>query len=265
MGFREVMASGSDGWQSLLTHHIPCEVVSFPIFTEAFCDLLLEEIFNFYGTGLPARRPNSMNNYGIILSDIGLEPFINKLQKLLQPLGRLLFPGQGSDWDGHHCFIVRYREGEDLGLDMHTDDSDVTFNLCLGLDFEGAGLQFCGDMGSPDHRQHAHTYYHRKGTCLMHLGMRRHGADDITSGERLNLILWSQSSTYRLSSEHKKPAYSQETAPPAPVCVSYTHDRDFGAFKAYPKGKEAFQGRGWCPPRSAEYEGFEEDLPHPAP
>ena len=27
---------------------------------------------------------------------------------------------------------------------MHTDDSDVTFNICLGLDFQGAGLQFCG-------------------------------------------------------------------------------------------------------------------------
>ena len=64
-------------------------------------------MFHFYSTGLPARRPNSMNNYGIILSDIGLEPFIDQLQGLLQPMGRELFPGPGSLWDGHHCFIVR--------------------------------------------------------------------------------------------------------------------------------------------------------------
>merc|ERR1712113_41868 len=76
----------------------------------------VEEIFNFYASGLPAKRPNSMNNYGIILNEIGLEPMINELQRILQPLGELLFPGPGDCWDGHHCFIVRYREGEDLGL-----------------------------------------------------------------------------------------------------------------------------------------------------
>eukprot|EP00854_Cymbomonas_tetramitiformis_P003011 gene3011-biopygen2950 len=36
--------------------------------------------------------------------------------------------------------------GEDLGLDMHTDDSDVTYNVCLGKEFEGAGLTFCGAL-----------------------------------------------------------------------------------------------------------------------
>jgi len=43
------------------------------------------------------------------------------------------------------------------------------------------------------------------------------------------------------------------------VCVSYTHDRDYGNFKPYPKGKEHFRGRGWCPRRDFEYEGFEPD------
>lgn len=199
----------------------------------------------------------------------------------MQPLGELLFPGPGSCWDGHHCFIVRYRSGEDLGLDMHTDDSDVTFNLCLGLEFTGAGLQFCGMAGAADHRKHRHSYFHRKaggsfqglfggqGRCVMHLGRRRHGADDITSGERLNLILWNHSSTYRSSEESESPEYIVESGalklskrsggglPGAPdaVCVSYTHDRDFGHFKEYPKGKEHFRGRGWCPRRNLEYPG----------
>ena len=36
--------------------------------------------------------------------------------------------------------------------------------------------------------------------------------------------------------------------------VSYTHDRDFGRYKAWPEGKkERFLGRGWCPPRGKEY------------
>jgi len=246
-------------WRALLTEHLPGEVFSFPIWTEDFCKTFVEEIFNFYDSGLPARRPNSMNNYGIILNEIGLEPMIDELQRMLQPLGELLWPGPGNMWDGHHCFIVRYREKEDLGLDMHTDDSDVTFNICLGLDFDGAGLQFCGLMGASNHRKHTHTYKHVKGTCVCHLGRKRHGADDISTGERLNLILWNHSSTYRQSAEYNDPPYEREEGPPDQVCVSYTHDRDYGLFKEYPKGKEKFEGRGWCPPRPYEYTGFKPD------
>lgn len=246
-------------WRALLTEHLPGEVYSFPIFREEFCKTFVEEIFNFYASGLPARRPNSMNNYGIILNEIGLEPMIDELQRMLQPLGELLWPGPGHMWDGHHCFIVRYREGEDLGLDMHTDDSDVTFNVCFGMDFQAAGLQFCGLMGAGNHRKHSFTYKHVKGTCVCHLGRKRHGADDISSGERLNLILWNHSSTYRQSTEYMSPPYVKEEGAPDQVCVSYTHDRDYGSFKEYPKGKENFRGRGWCPPKSYEYVEFKPD------
>ena len=246
--------------RAILSEHAAGEVFSFPLFTDDFCDKLLEEVFNFYKSGLPARRPNSMNNYGIILSDIGLEPFIDKLQEFLQPLGQGLFQAPGSLWDSHHCFIVRYREGEDLGLDMHTDDSDVTFNICLGLDFTGAGLQFCGAVGAPEHRKHHFTYQHQKGHCVVHLGRKRHGADDITSGERLNLILWNHSSAYRQSRDYRNPPYAKEAEAPDPICLSYTHDRDFGAFKDYPSGREHFRGRGWCPPPAAEYPNFKQEF-----
>lgn len=242
-----------------MTEHLEGEVFSFPMLTDEFCEIFVEEIFNFYASGLPARRPNSMNNYGIILNEIGLEPMIDELQKMLQPLGDLLFPGPGSMWEGHHCFIVRYRENEDLGLDMHTDDSDVTFNVCLGLEFDGAGLQFCGLMGAKNHRRHTYTYKHKKGTCVCHLGRKRHGADDITTGERLNMILWNHSHTYRQSSDYNDPPYQQEEGPPDALCVSYTHDRDYGIYKDYPEGKENFKGRGWCPPRPYEYENFKPD------
>lgn len=250
-----------EGWREILTEIVPGEVFSFPIFKLDFCARWVEEIFNFYSTGLPARRPNSMNNYGIILNSIGLEPFVDHLQEMVQPLGRLLFPGAGQQWDGHHCFIVRYRAGEDLGLDMHTDDSDVTFNVCFGVEFTGALLQFCGMMGSANHRKRCSEYAHVKGQCVVHLGRKRHGADDIASGERLNLILWNQSSYYRASDEYKNPDYEKENGPPDAVCVSYTHDRDYGNFKPYPKDKTQFKGRGWCPPTHAEYKGFKADAP----
>eukprot|EP00439_Symbiodinium_sp_Y106_P062534 s4107_g9.t1 len=179
----------------LLNEHARDEVFSFPLFTDSFCDTLLEEVFHFYESGLPARRPNSMNNYGIILSDIGLEPFIDKLQELLQPFQSGAWPPQGEEffqapgclWDGHHCFIVRYREGEDLGLDMHTDDSEPSL--------EGSFR------------------------------------DSLTAGERLNLILWNHSSEFRQSRDYRNPPYAREGSAPDAVCLSYTHDRDFGAYK----------------------------------
>jgi ubiquitin-protein ligase len=254
--WRAHQAGTTEAWRDLLHEELAGEVFSFPVFTMEFCQLLVEEIFNFYATGLPAKRPNSMNNYGIILNEIGLEPFVAELQKMFQPIGEIFFPGAGHVWDGNHCFIVRYREGEDLGLDMHTDDSDVTFNTCLGLDFDGAGLQFCGQMGAENHRKHTYTFHHKKGSCVCHLGRKRHGADDISRGERLNIILWNHSSTFRESLEYTDPDYAKEIGPPDEVCVSYTHDRDYGNFKEYPTGKEDFRGRGWCPPRQFEYDAF---------
>jgi len=246
-----------EAWRAACLEEVPGEVFSIPLFTDSFCELVLEEIFNFYASGLPAKRPNSMNNYGIILNEIGLEPLVSGLQKILQPIGETFFPGAGEVWDGNHCFIVRYREGEDLGLDMHTDDSDVTFNICLGLDFTASGLQFCGMMGSANHRKSSYKYMHKK--VVFHLGRKRHGADDISSGERLNWILWNHSSTYRRSDEYRNPPYAKEDGPPDEVCVSYTHDRDYGIYKDYPAGKEHFKGRGWCPPKPFEYAGFQQD------
>ena len=50
---------------------------------------------------------------------------------------------------------------------MHTDDSDVTFNVCLGDTFTGATLAFCGMMGAPDHRKLRHVYNHEIGSISL--------------------------------------------------------------------------------------------------
>lgn len=256
--FLEALRTNNDEtWTSIITEHLPGAVFSCKMFSNLFCNMLVEEVENFGTTGLPARRPNSMNNYGIILNEIGWRPMVDVLQdRVLAKIAARQWP-QISPFDGHHTFIVRYKENEDLGLDMHTDASDVTFNLCLGKEFSGAGLCFCGVMGSPEHRKHRYTFKHEVGRCVWHLGRQRHGADDIQSGERLNLIIWNNSSAYRKTAEYKHPPYRKEDGPPDAVCLSYTHDRDYGVFKSYTGKSEDFQGRGWCPRRGFEYDGFE--------
>ena len=48
---------------------------------------------------------------------------------VVRPLADALFPTEGEHVDHHHSFMVQYKQGEDLGLDMHTDACDVTLNV----------------------------------------------------------------------------------------------------------------------------------------
>lgn len=217
-------------------------VYSFDLFTPAFCDKLLEEVEYAQRTHRQdLERPNGMNRYGIVLNQLGLEPAITGLQQqYLLPLQAALFPEEGAEADDHHCFIVRYKAGEDVGLDMHEDDSDVTLNVCLGKDFTGSTLSFCGRVPDADHRKLSHTYAHRKGQAVLHLGRHRHGADNIESGERVNLILWSTSKAYRNSDafqQHRLRSTNAET--PEKICLSYTHDRDYTMHLKKPSTEEA--------------------------
>jgi|EP00550_Attheya_septentrionalis_P002180 hypothetical protein len=249
----------------LLREEAP-QVYSFKCLSPLFLQIFNEEIENFYEItdkyNIPVRRPNSMNKYGVIVNEIGMRPLITSFQQnYLWPLARVLFPSEGSQFDDHHSFIVRYRADEDLGLDMHTDDSDVTFNVCLGHDFVGATLSFCGMFGAVDHRKWVHTYRHEIGRAILHLGSRRHGADDIESGMRANLIVWNHNHEYRNSIDYRRTRrshvlYQKEEGPPDPVCLSYTHDRDFANFKAVPDSIKEKSTQAWCPPPGKEYDGF---------
>ena len=127
---------------------------------------------------------------------------------------------------------------------MHHDDSDVTLNVCIGKEFGGATLTFCGSLFDNDtHRKHAHTYTHQRGRAVLHLGTHRHGADAITWGERYSLILWSkgpfrETERFKLGYAERMQRGTKGDAPDL-VCLSYTHDPDFGEFQPYPHGKEA--------------------------
>lgn len=102
----------------------------------------------------------------------------------------------------------------------------------------------------------AFQYEHVKGRAVVHLGSKRHGADDISSGTRRNLIIWNHNRNWRASAEYetRMQRYRRESAAPDARCLSYTHDRDFAEFKPYPPGKEEFAERAWCPPQRACYD-----------
>jgi hypothetical protein len=236
-----------------------------------------------------------MNNHGLVLNSIGLAKSVTRLQKdAFEKVSRAIFEEEGLELSLHHTFLVQYKRGEDLGLDMHTDDSDVTFNVCLGREFTGGDLVFCGEIGAPDHRRHKLSYVHAKGSCVVHLGRQRHGAANIDAGERVNLIMWNRSLPYRsLAKSYPAVVYAQESGAPDRICMSRTHDRDFGLYEGEGEGEEGVRSstctgtsisststrasrpanpnpnpnhahngggsgmhsEGWCPPPGKEHEG----------
>ena len=94
--------------------------------------------------------------------------------------------------------------------------------------------------------------------CVVHLGSQRHGAADILTGERYNLIVWNTSTVYRQSRTYHERRlqrfYKKEAGPPDRVCLSFTHDRDYDRYLSYPEGKESYKKTAWCPPSHAEYD-----------
>lgn len=175
-----------------LAYHVRC------MFSPKFCADLIEEVNAMEASGLPLVRPNTMNRYGIVLKEFGFDKLWQDLLNVhLLPIFSRLYPDVGPHLDHQHAFIVQYKESEDTGLDFHYDDSEVTVNLCLGKQFTGGDLYFRGLLTKPETHSENLIYHHAVGEAVFHLGEHRHGAMDITGGERYNLILWYRSSSVR--------------------------------------------------------------------
>uniref|UniRef100_A0A6J0UJU5 2-oxoglutarate and iron-dependent oxygenase domain-containing protein 2 isoform X1 n=2 Tax=Pogona vitticeps TaxID=103695 RepID=A0A6J0UJU5_9SAUR len=189
--------------QGLLSH---VEVISdkriyrLPVFAKEFCQAFIEELENFEQSEMPKGRPNSMNNYGVLLNELGMdEGFITPLrEKYLQPLAAWLYPDCGGGClDSHKAFVVKYALQEDLDLSSHYDNAEVTLNVSLGKEFTEGNLYFA------EFRQDAKAVpkyievEHMPLYGLLHRGGQMHGALPIASGERWNLIIWMRASAIR--------------------------------------------------------------------
>lgn len=109
-------------------------VYSLRLFKPEFTELLLDELDHHESSGIPRRRPNGMNRYGSILSELGFSSMINSLvENYLVHVARQLFGEYvgPNDLEENYAFTVRYQPGEDVNLAEHTDASTVTINICL--------------------------------------------------------------------------------------------------------------------------------------
>ncbi|KAF7036583.1 hypothetical protein CFC21_047211 [Triticum aestivum] len=181
-----------------------------PTFLEApnFCDMLLEEVENFekwvHAMKFKIMRPNTMNKYGAVLDDFGLEAMLNQfMEEFIAPISKVFYPEVGGGTlDSHHAFVVEYGKDRDVELGFHVDDSEVTLNVCLGKQFSGGELYFRGircenHVNSETQHEEMYDYSHVPGRAVLHRGRHRHGARPTSSGLRMNLLLWCRSSVFR--------------------------------------------------------------------
>ncbi|XP_021462044.2 2-oxoglutarate and iron-dependent oxygenase domain-containing protein 2 isoform X1 [Oncorhynchus mykiss] len=192
--------ASKEGLLSLMQTEAAARVFRFPVFKKVFCDELIEEMEHFEQSRSPKGRPNTMNNYGILLNELGFdEGFIIPLrEQYLQPLTSLLYHDCGGCYlDSHKAFMVKYDMHEDLDLSYHYDNAEVTLNVSLGKEFTEGNLYF-GDMRQVPLSETACTEVEHKVTeGILHRGQHMHGALPISSGQRWNLIVWMRASQER--------------------------------------------------------------------
>ncbi|XP_024993716.1 uncharacterized PKHD-type hydroxylase At1g22950-like isoform X2 [Cynara cardunculus var. scolymus] len=211
------MASDCDRDQSIksiMSEPAP-GVYTFNMLQPRFCDMLLAEVENFEKwiteTKFRVMRPNTMNKYGAVLDDFGMESMLHKLMEdFIRHISKIFFADVGGySLDSHHGFVVEYGLNRDVELGFHVDDSEVTLNVCLGKQFSGGELFFRGvrcDRHMHDEAlpEEIFEYSHVPGHAIIHRGRHRHGARPTTAGSRVNLLLWCRSSVFRELKKHNK-------------------------------------------------------------
>ena len=143
---------------------------------------------------LVGRRP-------IDLDAVGLS-WLNDLlfHLIIRPISRHLFQSTESlgELDWRHGFIAGYSAHPTEGkprerLVTHTDDAEVTLNLCLGDVFEGGHVEFRGLRGTYDAGKRVDSFEPQPGLALLHAGRHFHDVTPVTKGDRFALIIWSRS------------------------------------------------------------------------
>jgi len=183
------------------------DVYSFRLLSTEFCQSLREfvqELSLWSETKMPDSDSNNqyLGKRPFNLDMIGLG-WVNDLlfQLVMRPIARHLFfesEQLQDDLDWRNGYIAGYSSQPNAvkpreRLVTHTDDSEVTMNICLGDVFQGGALEFRGLRGTPEEGQLLGTFEPQIGLALLHAGRHFHDVTQVTSGDRFAYIMWARS------------------------------------------------------------------------
>ncbi len=111
------------------------------------------------------------------------EWLVRKLDSTIWPAVARQFGVSAADLWLEDCFVVKYEADGQPGLGVHTDDSELSFNLLLSdpSTFEGGGTAFPDADGAEPGARNA-TVRPRQGDMLTHFGRLRHEGRPVSSG-----------------------------------------------------------------------------------
>jgi len=186
---------------------------SFPLLRPDFCQRLLESAEK-YQQGVEHQALESMDYAArerpLVLDLMKLD-WLNDalLEHVINPIAQLVMEEEvgdegGLDW--RHGYIVSYAapelqgNGTEFGkpprskLVAHSDDAEVTLNVCLGRDYSGGELVVYGRRGTDQELVPQTTIQPRKpGMALLHSGRQLHEVLPVEKGQRFGLIVWTRS------------------------------------------------------------------------
>ena len=180
------------------------DVYSFPLLSLEFCERL-----QGYVRAVTLVIQEKPMEYGDLhspvrdLDSIGLG-WLNDLlfHVILKPISRHLFQESetmGGELDWRQGYIAAYSASPSKSkprerLVPHTDDSEVTMNVCIGDEFSGGHLRFKDLRGtSGGGRNLIGEYEPQIGRAILHSGRHFHEVSQVTSGDRFAYIMWSRS------------------------------------------------------------------------
>ena len=196
--------------EELCTERAP-HVYSLQMLKPGFCEALQAETSEFMDwcadqeDALQAALP--FKRKAAVLRDMGLDHIEQLLlTTVVKPLAALFYRRTGGlALDYGYSYVLGYSDKpigkqqiERSSLGVHTDDSEVTLNVCLGKPgFEGGALGFYGLRASRDDGRQKVVVPHVLGQAVLHMGQHLHAVHPVLGGERHVLIMWCRSAPFR--------------------------------------------------------------------
>lgn len=163
----------------LMVEDIGPNIVEFPLFTNRFCEELIQ-LAETKGEWTVGRHEFYPTN-DMLMEAIGMQEIYTRvIREFVAPLATWYWTLEGEGWDTveDETFIIRYKPDLQGQLSVHHDYSSYTIGVKLNDEFEGGGTFF------PKYQVNAMPK--RNGNAFLHPGMitHRHGGRPVYSGTR---------------------------------------------------------------------------------
>jgi len=170
------------GQYKLMTDEIGPNIIEFPLFTEKFCDEIVELAEQKEWT---TTRHTYYPTTDQTMGDLDLQNIYQKvLEQFVYPIWIWFWELEGDNWNTSRSenFIVKYDTLNQGSLAIHHDSSAITLNVRLNDDFKGGGTFLP--------RYKLTLQPKKKGYAMAHPGQitHKHGGRPVTEGTRYILV-----------------------------------------------------------------------------